>query len=163
VGWLRHYVFDSIWPTIERPSRDQRLREKTQRTARRDVLMNLRSVTGDADLRSSREAIDALNRRENERIAGVDERLRGLVSLAAIAAAITVAIGIRRDLPANPSQTWLTLVSLYAVLQLLAALLAAVRGLGRTARGTGASGSPASDSPHRWPRGPRARRREALS
>lgn len=93
-------------------------------------MIDLRSLTRDADLRSSREAIEALGLHKNGRIAGVEDRLRGIVSLAAIAAAITVAIGVRADGRTNPSETWLTPVSLYAVLQLPAALLAAKRGLG---------------------------------
>lgn len=133
--WLRKHLFDWFWPTIEPPSREESVQEEPARTARRDALMlNLRGLTTADEVQAAREQIQSVESSERDRMTNVEERLRGLVSLAAVAAAVTVGIGIaqlRGDLQSTASGTLLALASVYAVVQLLAALLAAIKGLER--------------------------------
>lgn len=135
MGWLRNHVLDRLWPTVDRPTREEAVGEAAARTARRDSLMlTLRSFSTPERVQAARESIERLASDQRSRLAGIEERLRGLVSLAAVAAAITVAIGAAPmggdGGVAFPSQL-LALTLVYAVLQLLAALRAAINGLER--------------------------------
>lgn len=135
MGWLRQHVLDLLWPTLEKASRKESLREGPARTTRRDGLMlTLRSLPTAEAVQAARDSIEQIATAEQGRMAGVEERLRGLVSLAAVAAAVTVGIGVaqsRGELKATAAGTLLALASVYAVIQLLAALLAAINGLER--------------------------------
>lgn len=98
------------------------------------MLLKLRSLESSEEIALGREAIDRSISREEDRMASVEERLRGLVSLAAVAAAVTVGIGVaqlRGDLTSSATGTGLAVISVLAVIQLLCALLAAVKGLER--------------------------------
>jgi len=135
MGWLRDNVVDLLWPTVGGPSREDSVREEAACVHRRDALMlSLRSLATVDEVRAAREGIERVVADEQTRLAGVEERLRGLVSLAAVAAAVTVGIGIaqlRGELGGHLAGSLLALASVYAVVQLLAALLAAIKGLER--------------------------------
>lgn len=134
MGWLRDNLFDLVWPTVEKPSREESVGEGPARVGRRDAFMlALRSLSPE-QVQTARESVERVVAEQRSRMAGVEERLRGLVSLAAVAAAVTVGISVaqlRGELKVSPFGTLIAVISVYAVSQLLAALLGAIKGLER--------------------------------
>ena len=112
------------------------MKESAARTSRRDsAMLAVRSLTDRDAKKEAREALHFLAQQAQERVDSVEGRLQTLVSLAAVAAAVTFGIGVSGidgKLGNSPSATTLAVAAVYAVVQLLCALRAAVNGLGRS-------------------------------
>jgi len=134
VGTWRDWVFDLVWPRVSR-GRSGTSDEKLAATRRRDAtMMALRSLSTPEDLASARKALEELVHSAQEREAGIEERLRALIPVTAAAAAIIVGVGLpqlRGELGAGRTTTLFALAALYAVVELLLTLMAAVAGLER--------------------------------
>lgn len=97
-------------------------------------MLSIRSLPTADDIKAASEITQRCASDEQDRLASAEERLRGLVSLAAVAAAVTVGIGVaqlRGELQVTLLGTLFALAVVYAVVQLLSTLLAAIKGLER--------------------------------
>jgi hypothetical protein len=95
-------------------------------------MMALRALSTAEELASARQALESLVQAAQEREASIEERLRALIPVTAAAAAIILGVGLpqlRGELGGGARATLFALASLYAVIQLLRTLLAAVAGL----------------------------------
>lgn len=133
--WLRDRIFPVLEErTPEQTQRDQALRERKLTEAKTRVQAITDEALADVSLVECRKLLDA----DIVRRTAVETRLSSIVGLTSVAAALT--LGILTSQLGNsfkiPSSCWLKVTSvlvLYIVLQLVAALLAALQGLSRRA------------------------------
>ena len=126
-------LIDLVWPRISRATTYEQVQEKAAAQHRRDIaMMSIRSLSSAEEASQARASLERLAEAERDRQASVEERLRALVPLATVAAALVLGIGLpSADSGVGASRTLFALAALYAVAQLLLALRASVAGLGR--------------------------------
>jgi hypothetical protein len=135
LGKLRDTVWDWVWPSVGSPGRYESDHESAaHRTERDAVLLSVRSAKDPEAKKAATEALKWLLERAETRVESVEDRLRTLMALAAVAAAITFGTGLSKtaaDAGDSLARTVLAVAAAYSVLQLLCAFRAALRGLER--------------------------------
>ena len=126
---------DAIWPSVQQDANDSE-KDKASKQARLAIVQ----LAGVKDLDTLRESLSASSRlvtEENARKSSIESRLLSLAGLASIAA--TVVLGTLFTLASEKTSTlapavrlFLAMGCLYLSLQLVAALIASVRGLQAT-------------------------------
>ncbi len=134
-------VTDWFWPSLRPFSLEEEQTEKSKRARRlSDDLDQIKSMQGRADdeLAAGVAECRALFEAESENRRSVESRLTSMVSLTSVAAAVTLGImtiGLGKEESLRPAfiRDVAIVLSLYAVLQLVCAIRAAVEGLERRA------------------------------
>lgn len=136
------WLTDCIWPSLEALTQVQEEDEKQKREQALESdrrLIDAWKVQTPEACTGSEEALSGLLETEQERGRSVEGRLTSLVGLTSVGAAITFGILASQfnrgfELPQNLASRATLAISLYVVLQVTCALLAAVRGLERRAQ-----------------------------
>jgi hypothetical protein len=130
--WLDALI-DLLLPRVARPSTHEQAEEKAATQRRRDTaMMGIKSLRTPEEASRARIDLERLAEAERDRQASAEERLRAIIPLAAVAAALVLGVGLpKKDNVGEPCRVLFALAALYAVAQLLWALRAAVAGLER--------------------------------
>lgn len=128
------WLIDCFWPSLVPFSPEEEKKEMEKRGRRLEAgLSRVEKMVDLAELEAAMSDCEDLLESERERRQSVDARLTTVLGLASVAAAISIASQVWRgsDLRGSVEARIAGLVICYVVLQLLAAVFAAVRGLAR--------------------------------